>query len=186
MPTSKLDRLNKLLEGDKRITQADPTKPHIADLDFMPKISATKQAIPDAELAEEPHKMPKVVQYQRSIPLTPPSAGRDLELLTSSDEDEYLAAFSTKPTVKQPATKSQPGRKTTTGGHRAGPPQRGNLAESTNEMSDHDVDGNPLTGRFCPLTLVAKFPYKYMMDPDDRVSRHFFAQNKFYQRKWDM
>jgi hypothetical protein len=186
MPTSKLDRLNKLFEGDQRIAQADPNKPHIADLDFIPKTPTKTQDMVDAAPAEEPWKIPEVAQCSREITPPPPPTGPGLDLLTSSDEDEYVAAFSSKPTAKKPPIKFLPGRKPRRGDYQGRALRRQNLTASANELSDQDVDGNPLTGHFCPLTLVAKFPYKYMVDTNDRVSRHFFAQNKFYQRKWDM
>ena len=186
MSTSKLDRLNKLFEGDQRIAQADPNKPHIADLDFAPKASINKQAMPDPTPPEEPGKVPDVSNYLGSINPPSPRAGRDLDLLTSSDEDEYVAAFASKPTVKKPPTNFQPSGKSRRGGYKAGTLRQGNFAKLANELHDHDVDGKPLTGHFCPLSLVAKFPYKYMADTNGRVSRHFFAQNKFYERKWEM
>ena len=186
MSTSKLDRLNKLFEGNKRIAQADPNNAHTADLDFAPKVSINKQAMPDPTLPEEPGKIPEVSSYLESISPPSPRSGRDLELLTSSDEDEYVAAFASKPTAKKRPKKFQLGGKSTRGGYKAGTPPQGNFAKVANELHDHDVDGNPLTGHFCPLSLVAKFPYKYIVDTNDRVSRHFFAQNKFYERKWEM
>jgi hypothetical protein len=186
MPTSKLDRLNKLFESDQRIAQPDHDKPHIADLDFTPKTSTNKQAIADTAPAEETWKMPEISQYTSKITRPPPTTRQDLDLLTSSDEDEYVAAFSSKPTVKKPPINILPGGKPRRGDRQSRTMRRENLMVSANELSDHDVDGNPLTGHFCPLALVAKFPYKYMVDTNDRVSRHFFAQNKFYQRNWDV
>lgn len=65
-------------------------------------------------------------------------------------------------------------------------------SEAATPDSDHDVlptsnmQGFAVTGHYCQLHLVAKFPYKYMNDSNDRVSRHFFANNKFYDRTWDM
>lgn len=40
--------------------------------------------------------------------------------------------------------------------------------------------------QFCLFSLVIKFPYKYMKDPDDRVSRRFFAGHKIFHRGWDL
>jgi len=186
MPTSKLDRLNRLFEGDGRIAQADPSKAHIADIDFMSKVSIDKQATPNLAPAEEPWKIPVVNLYPRETTPPPPPTGRDLDLLPSSDEDEYVAAFSSKHTAKKPQTKSPLGGKSTRGGYQEHALRRDNLNASARDLADHDVEGNPLIGHFCPLALVAKFPYKYIVDTDDRISRHFFAQNKFYQRTWDM
>jgi hypothetical protein len=176
-----------LFEGDKRIAQADPDKPHIADLDFNPHISTNKQAMPGTTPAEVPWKIPEVAQYTRKItPPPPPPTGRYLELLTNSNDNEDMAAFSSRPAAKKPPTKFLPGGKSRRGDYQIQALQRQNPMVSASKLADHDVDGNPLTGHFCPLALVAKFPYKYMVDTNDRVSRHFFAQNKFYQRKWDM
>jgi hypothetical protein len=186
MPTSKLDRLNKLFESDQRIAQSDPDKPHIADLDFTPKTSTKKQAIADMAPAQEPWKTPEVAQYPSEITRPPPATRQALDLINSSDEDEYVAAFSSKPEAKKPRINFLPGEKPRRGDYQSQAMRRKNLTVSANELSDHDVDGNPLTGHFCPLALVAKFPYKYMVDTNDRVSKHFFAQNKFYQRNWDM
>ena len=184
MPTSKLDRLNKLFEGGKRIAQADPNKPHIADLEFMPETSATNQNTPNPAPAEGPCKIPQVAQHLTEATPPPLPIGRELDLLTSSDEDEYVAAFSSRPTAKKPPIKSI--WESRRGGYHGVVMRREDLTASAGDLSDHDVEGNPFIGHFCPLDLVAKFPYKYMVDPNERVSRHFFAQNKFYQRKWDL
>jgi hypothetical protein len=186
MPTSKLDRLNQLLEGDERIARADPSKPHIANIDFMSKMSINEHAMPNLAPAEEPWKIPVANLYPRETTPPPPPTGRDLDLRTSSDEDEYEAAFSSKPTAKKPPTKFPPGRKSRRGGYQERALRRHNLNPSARDLADHDVEGNPLIGHFCPLALVAKFPYKYIVDTNGCISRDFFAQNKFYQRTWDM
>jgi len=41
-------------------------------------------------------------------------------------------------------------------------------------------------GHFCIWSLVAKFPYKYMQDPDSKVSRRFFAAEKIFERNWQV
>ncbi|KAK5084682.1 hypothetical protein LTR05_005760 [Lithohypha guttulata] len=41
-------------------------------------------------------------------------------------------------------------------------------------------------GRFCVFNLVTKFPYKYLQDPGNRVSKHFFAGGQIYQRNWNL
>src|SRR2546423_3820554 len=117
MPTSKLDRLNRLFEGDGRIAQADPSKAHVADIGFMSKVSIDKQATPNLAPAEEPWKIPVVNLYPRETTPPPPPAGRDLDLLPSSDEDEYVAAFSSKHTAKKPQAKSPPGGESTRRGY---------------------------------------------------------------------
>ncbi len=182
MPTSKLDRLNKLFEGQERIARPDPDKPHISDLDFMPK-TAKEQSSAISLVDQTPWKVPDVAQVPRQLPPPPPSTGRDLDLISSSEDDEYLAAFSSKPKSKTTIKVLPKGKSK----HDARDDLWG--AQDPMESDDlrvQDVDGNELTAHFCPLSLVAKFPYKYMVDTNDRVSKHFFAANKFYQRQWDM
>ena len=53
-------------------------------------------------------------------------------------------------------------------------------------LPNKDRFGNQSTGHFCVFSLVQKFPYKYMNDGNDRVSRRFFASDRFFERKWDM
>lgn len=43
-----------------------------------------------------------------------------------------------------------------------------------------------LVGQFCVFSQVVKFPYKYMQDPESRVSRRFFASEQIYERGWDV
>jgi hypothetical protein len=171
MPTSKIDRLNKLFEDGKRLAKPDPDKPHIADLDFLPKPSLQKQA---------------VTQYPEKVNPQVPRLGQDVDLFATADNDGHTATSSGKLAVKKPPIKSPP-RGKPRGGKRQGQPEgRTHLTTTASELPKHDIEGNTLTGHFCPLMLVAKFPYKYMVDTDDRVSKYFFAQNKFYQREWNM
>ena len=48
----------------------------------------------------------------------------------------------------------------------------------------------PLEMTFCPILAVSKFPYKFMSTSSafisEDVSRHFFAADKFWMRKWTM
>lgn len=186
MPTSKLDRLNKLFEDDKRIAEAAPDKPHIAELDFIQKLSTNEQAIRHTPPAEESWMIPQVTQYPQKINSLSPQPSQDLDLIKSPDNDEYVAGFSGKPTVKKSPTKPRRGGELRGGKYQGRALGRERLTSSTNELPKHDIEGNALTGHFCPLLLVAKFPYKYMVDTNDLVSRYFFAQNKFYQREWQM
>ena len=59
-------------------------------------------------------------------------------------------------------------------------------ASENESLPTEDAFGNRSTGHFCVFHLVAKFPYKYMVDGNDQVSRHFFASNKFNDRTWDL
>lgn len=188
MPTSKLDRLNKLFEGRERIARPDPTKTHISDLDFAPKTAPTEQLSVIGLAAETPWKVPETAQYPRQF--APPlresaKPGRAGDMISSSESDEYLAVFSSRPAMKNAPVKML----------KHGKPKdelEDDVARSpgdatvANDLPVEDVEGNRSTGHFCPLVLVAKFPYKYMVDTNDRVSKHFFAANRFYERRWHM
>lgn len=184
MPTSKADRLNKLFETDSLPPLPDPSKSHIADTEIQPP--------------QQPWEVPQVAQIPKRIINPPPRTGRDIDQLTSSDDDEYVRAFKHIPTMK---AESKPQETSTLGGHPDDKKQKPKAKSkaSTNaavrneagqEIDDGlpnvDRDGHALVGRFCPLTLVTKFCYKYMDDPNDRVSRHFFASGKIWNRTWDM
>lgn len=64
--------------------------------------------------------------------------------------------------------------------------------EPTADDNDSELISEPASssheihGRFCVFSQVVKFPYRYMHDPEDRVSRRFFASEKIYQRNWDL
>ena len=205
MPLSKLERLNKLYENDKLPPKQDQDSPHIADLDLKSSLAGE----------QKPWKIPESAQYPRRIIQPPLRSGRDIDQMTSSDEDEYVSAFRKAPTSKP----SPPSRLVKLMRHNAnasGYPED-NESKSTLDAIQYTSDGKPkangpeahhhrislplgnqdglraaddagnrLSGRFCSLSLVAKFPYKYMVDANDRVSKHFFAQGKFYARSWDM
>lgn len=188
MPTSKADRLNKLFEGDSLPPPPDPNTPHIADTEIVPKM----------QHAQQPWAVPKVAQQPRRVARSPPRTGRDIEQLTSSDDDEYVRAFRKTPSIKSEiASKSRknsskdssrspaqhPGQRPTEKARSDGTDADQEVDDGVSQM---DRDGNPLIGRFCPLMLVTKFCYKYMDDPNDRVSKHFFASGKIWNRTWDM
>lgn len=71
---------------------------------------------------------------------------------------------------------------------RVRPDQAGRDTQDSEEDEQPTLkaQGYPGTGKFCQFSLTAKFPYKYMNDSNDRVSKHFFANNKFYDRTWDV
>lgn len=191
MPTSKAERLSRLFEGDSLPPLPDPTTSHIADTEIISKLRPVQQ----------PWQVPKVAQVPRKIPRSPPRTGRDLDQLTSSDDDEYVRAFRKAPALK-PENTVKVGKKNSilSGYHPNEQPkakvrgESGSDAITRSEANDEqddgfskaDRDGHPLVGRFCPLMLVTKFCYKYMDDPNDRVSRHFFASGKIWNRTWDM
>lgn len=53
-------------------------------------------------------------------------------------------------------------------------------------ISEPASSSHEIHGRFCTFSQVVKFPYRFMHDPEDRVSRRFFAGGKIYQRNWDL
>lgn len=191
MPTSRAERLDKLFERDSLPPPPDPNTSHIADTEIISKMQP----------AQQPWKVPAVAQTPRKITQSPPRVGRDLEQFTSSDDDEYVRAFKQTPSIK-PETTSKGMKKTSipSGYQRGERPKARNRSEATSEaavkikadrelddgVSTVDRDGHPLIGRFCLFSLVTKFCYKYMDDPNDRVSKHFFASGKIWNRTWDM
>jgi hypothetical protein len=189
MPTSRADRLEKLFGKDSLPPPPEPNSSHLADTEIISKMPP----------AQQPWKVPKVAQTPRKITRSPPRTGRDLDQLTSSDDDEYIRAFKKTPAMKEeskakanrtgPSTKDQQNRGSkakvrTKSGHV--PTNVGAGEEEDDGVSVVDKDGHPLIGRYCPLVLVSKFCYKYMDDPNDRVSRHFFASGKIWNRTWKM
>jgi hypothetical protein len=112
-------------------------------------------------------------------------------LSISDEEDDYVAVFASKA-----ASKPQPVKKTRKKAPRSGPvpslnrPMHHasglNAASRPSRLPTSDSFGRPAVGHFCGLNLTAKFPYKYIDDADGTVSRHFFANGKFYERTWDV
>jgi hypothetical protein len=191
MQTSKADRLNKLFENDCLPSPPDPNNPHIADTEVVSKIQPVHQ----------PWSVPKVAQTPRKVTKSPPRTGQGIDQVTSSDDDEYIRAFKKKPAIKsktvpnfrpkvspQGDQRSHERSKTTA---RAGTSVDAAAESVANDgrddgVSNVDRNGHPLFGRFCALSLVTKFCYKYMDDPGDRVSKRFFASGKIWNRPWDM
>lgn len=159
-------------------------------------------------------KIPEVAQTPRQIrgPAPKPAGGDDI--LTSEDEDDdYVSSFAQKPKMLTPKKKMnqkpKPRKMPEPNAHGyakdayvepEGPIQYIPKGKSSYPVEDEDEDsdstflqlrtsdklGNPVTGHFCQFSLVRKFPYKYIVDSNDRVSRHFFANNKFFERTWDL
>lgn len=61
-----------------------------------------------------------------------------------------------------------------------------NMDEGHEKLSEPVSSSKELIGRFCIFTLVTKFPYKFMHDPNSRVSRRFFASEQVFKRNWNM
>ena len=202
MATSASDRLANLFGSSNLPPPPTPDQPTFAEQEL-------------ASMAERSAnwKIPNTAQYPRKIQggRPKPAAGGDI-YTSSEDEDDYVASFQKKPKmISAPANKKshkQPPRKMPETGafgyQNAKIPKKGAIAyleygnaeEGTNEpdgevpvvrgLPEIDDQGNPATGHFCQFGLVAKFPYKYMIDENDRVSRHFFANQRFYERTWDL
>lgn len=72
--------------------------------------------------------------------------------------------------------------------------QSGGVYASELDINDEDYESdtepisssNELVGQFCIFSQVTKFVYKYMQDPESRVSRRFFSGAKIYERGWNM
>ena len=191
MPTSKRDRLNKLFETGSLPLPPDPKTSHIADTEIISRMKP----------AQQPWKVPKVAQTPRKVTKSPPRTGRDVDQLSSSDDDEYVRAFKRTPATKPATTITTRKKTSTSSGYYSNQRPRANTRSSTGPgantkfgadggkddgVSKVDKNGHPLVGRFCPFTLVTKFCYKYMDDPNDRVSKRFFASGKIWNRTWDM
>ena len=57
----------------------------------------------------------------------------------------------------------------------------------SNAKGDRDKEEpGKIAGKYCLFNPTTKFCYKYMKDPDDRVSRRFFAADKIWNRTWDL
>ncbi|EXJ55036.1 uncharacterized protein A1O5_12775 [Cladophialophora psammophila CBS 110553] len=199
--TTPQDRLNQLFSNQALPPAPTPGQPHFSEKELEQK--ETKE--------ERPWSIPEAPQHPREIKsLRKQHPQRDASILTSSDDDDdYVSAFKQKPSMK-PATKtSQPKPRVMHELNSSGYPNepddpiqylakgkssKRNPPKDVTEHSDSDNDelptadgvGNPVAGHFCQFSLAAKFPYKYMNDVNDRVSRHFFASNKFYNRTWDL
>ena len=199
METSVQDRFNSLFFTGPKPSMTNSNGSHL----FETKRQQIQQ--------ESSWKIPDVAQTPRKIagPAPRPAGGDDI--LTSSDDDDYVSAFSQKPkmmTPKKPKRQKPKPRKlpeATALGYTAhieaeGPiifvpsGKSSEMLLGDDEGSDHNAKmlptkdklGNALTGHFCQFNLVRRFPYKYMVDSNDRVSRHFFANNKFFERTWDL
>ena len=202
MDTSVQDRFANLFASGSAPASVDHDQPHL----FEAEQERMKQ--------QTTWKIPDVAQTPRQIrgPAPRPAGGDDI--LTSEDEDDdYVSAFVKKPKMATPKkTPSKPKARKLPEPDAFGYPKgahvevkgpieyipKGKSFNPLEEMQDEDSEfssprkrtsdnfGNPLTGRFCQFSLVRKFPYKYMVDSNDRVSRHFFANNKFFERTWDL
>ena len=147
----------------------------------------------EAQLAAQANPTQAFRLQQTHIQPPPqPQSKVEMDPLTSSDEeDDYVAAFKSKVTMK-PASSMLSGN----GGSAISKqsPQSRTKRDENLDLDEGlskgiprlDKRGRPAIGHFCLFNLVTKFPYKYMNDANSRVSRHFFADGKIYKREWDL
>jgi hypothetical protein len=201
METSPQDRFAALCPSALSPAASDANHQHLFEIeqDSM-RCSQPKTAwrIPDA---------PQVARTVRKP--APKMAGGDP--VKSSDEvDDYLSAFVEKPKVtkktnikpkprtlpepnahgypkdayiepKQPLAYLPQGKSSYTAG------DGGSITHHPpRSLPTTDHFGNSVIGHFCPAHLVKTFPYKYMKDDNNRVSKRFFASDKFFERNWDL
>jgi hypothetical protein len=216
MATSAKDRLNKLFEGKKMPTLPNPDIPHFAESELQTISKGPHdrtiqgnghQPLHIPDVPQHPHKVARE-PHQGGEGFN--------KLTSSDDDDDYISAFKKKPMMLPQRSKehAKPGRPVIPEPdtfrypkdaytdplapldhipksksaviHLPNNPSDTKNPSENGDLPTGDADGNLVTGHFCIFQLVAKFPYKYMVDADDRVSRHFFANNKFYNRIWDM
>ncbi|KAK5198748.1 hypothetical protein LTR92_001219 [Exophiala xenobiotica] len=194
MATTPQSRLNRLFAG-----QPLPSPPQPGEVHFSVKELEQKAAKDQSQT----WKIPATAEYPRKIIPPPKPTGADV-LSSSEDEDDYVGAFRQKPSMISPTkqfTKSKPNPKDThiepnraieyipQGKISFKAAKEHAVPESFNDnegLPTSNAQGAPVIGHFCQFFLAAKFPYKYMNDRNDRVSKRFFADNKFFNRTWDI
>lgn len=206
METAPQDRLAKLF-ADKPLPSTNMSaEPHFSEKELQEKREKAQ--------AQPKWQLPAAAVYPRRI-TKPVRAQPSTEILTSSDDDDYTSSFAKKPSMKSPSPRSSKSKRRFMNSSNAlgplahtEPPSTGDLqyiheGKSSLKQSSHggsigqndmratndrssDAAPLPITGKFCQFGLAAKFPYKYMNDNNDRVSRHFFADNKFFSRSWEL
>ena len=170
------------------------------------------ETVPKPNLASEEAPMPApLAEIQNSTTIDWNSSAREsIAEKESSEDDDYINAFEKKPQMNSKNIKPQRRAEPETDAHGYRKDQSrdplvplqylplgknitDDLAEGSSGIKwrvhglpDKDRFGNKCTGHFCVFPLVQKFPYKYMVDGNDRVSRRFFARDRFFDRKWDM
>lgn len=200
--TSAEDRLARLLGGK------------LPELVVSDEPSFAEQELQAMEERNNRWRVPEVAQYPRKVGGQQAKSAAGGDVFTSSDDDDdYTSAFQRKPkmiskttkkTVHQVGPRKMPeagafghdqskvlklgaiayvdgGRRKQS--HNSEDEQEASLPT---ELPQNDDQGNKAIGHFCQLGLVIKFPYKYMVDENDRVSKHFFANQKIYERKWNL
>lgn len=204
METSPSDRLANLFLDGSLPTNSESSQPDITTVDVSDMSSHSMSPWHNQDKADYPYEVKKESPELASVN----------EPLTNSEEDEYVAAFSSKPKMKSPRSSKRGDRPTfripepdTQRSHATSQVKPKHTAhQPVADEADHTDDESELDpashdlpalsnadqqatlnmSHFCQFNLVARFPYKYIEDENDRVSRHFFANNKFFEREWDM
>ncbi|KAI1617326.1 hypothetical protein EDD36DRAFT_450974 [Exophiala viscosa] len=208
MATAPRSRLDQLFAGQSLPARPTTGQPHFSERELQEKAAEDKAA------KDQVWKLPSTAQYPRKIKI-PPKPAPGVDLLSSSDDDDYISSFRKKPTMKTPTKQAKTAKPRAMPEPNAfGYPKEAKIEpkgpieyiakgkvsskpkpkQGVAYIQDSDGDdlptsnpqGAPVTGHFCQFSLASKFPYKYMNDSNDRVSRHFFANNKFYDRAWDV
>jgi hypothetical protein len=197
MATTPQDRLAKLFAGQPLPTTTPSGDSHFSEIELQEKRSKDQQ--------QPRWQLPSTAEYPRQVTRSAKPQPTS-ELLTSSDDDDdYVSSFSKKPSMKAPSEQSSQSKRCVIPepnalGYPKDVPHEGKQTSmqlsqdasiKLHNGKERDIQSSnsapsPLTGRFCQFILASKFPYKYMKDANDRVSRHFFANNKFYSRNWDL
>ncbi len=195
MTTTPKSRLNQLFAGKSLPSPPKPGEVHFSLIELEQRAAKDQQ---------QTWKIPSTAEYPRKI-IPPPKPTASADVLSSSeDEDDYVAAFRPKPSMISPSKQPRKSKGNPKDAHIE--PNRAieyipqgkvssksakehAVSEPSNDnegLPTSNAQGVPVTGHFCQFFLAAKFPYKYMNDGNDRVSKCFFADNKFYNRTWDM
>lgn len=184
MATSPQNRLNQLFRGITLPATNPPDQVHFSDQEFIDQ--ATKNNPPK----QPPPASPQPPTARVDSPVQP---AINTDINYGSDDDDYTNAFIVKPSMRAQELYDQPKPRYLSELHNQ---RNDSHSTSPTHHLDHDDTGTafssqggqafPLLGKFCQFVLAAKFPYKYMDDGNDQVSRQFFADNKFYSRPWDL
>lgn len=182
MATDPAERFRKIFADSAKPALPDPSQTHIADLELATPQLANLELKRSSSMNENDYVKVFKGSAKSEMPQKPKvSSSSDLRkpaVVTTGDADgtkfKLPYRLSGSPEDNIPPTMRYPGDFET------------DIMQSLPKLPVEDVDGNKATGHFCVFSLVAKFPYKYMRDSSDKVSKRFFAYNKFYEREWDM
>lgn len=168
-PSNAQTRFDQIFKGKTRPEAPDIEQPHFAELELI----ATSKLAQDLAAA---HKQSQVLQ------------------------DSFGGADAPNVTMKSKTATDTPSSQSR-------PRNRGSSEHEQTKYIGHDMDhgdapvdgdedrtreqepessSKKLLARYCSFALVLKFPYKYMQDPDDKVSQAFFAREQAYVRNWDL